>query len=125
MEVANETGTAEMTTQLRELKKGQDVLGDLHDRQALLDELPRNGDSDTKHMIVLVRQMTDAEIEGLHKRYLSRRDRLLDIAHEAQGVHFNHSWKLPSLAAGAIALSSGAYLARQRLLARHSEVNQH
>jgi CHAD domain-containing protein len=117
MEVANDMRAVNLAVPLRDLKKTQDVLGDLHDRQALLDHLPGDPDG-TATTVAEVRQLIDAEINGLHQRYLSRRHRLTEIARDAQTLRLAHPWRLPSLAiAGALALSSGAYAAQRRLVA--------
>jgi len=119
MEVANEVGAARYADSLRDLKKGQQLLGDLHDRQELLDQISDVGADESHAPLGIARQLVDAEIENFHKRYLERRDRLFDIARAAQHPPPSHVWHLPSIAvAGAVAVSSGAYVMqrRQRLL---------
>jgi CHAD domain-containing protein len=115
MEVANETHSADVTAPLRDLKKGQEVLGELHDRQALLDGLAQAESSD-EAMVAMVREVAGAELEGFHNRYLARRSRLLEIARDAQTMHLKLRWAYPSFAvASALVLSSGAYVAQRKL----------
>jgi CHAD domain-containing protein len=75
-EIAIETGMLAETVPLRPLKKTQDQLGDLHDRQALIDQLRTTAASDPgvdAGHIALVEQVIEAEIADLHARYLRRR----------------------------------------------------
>jgi hypothetical protein len=67
---------------LRLLKKTQGQLGDLHDRQSLIDQLRTTAASDPRvdeGHIALVEQVIEAEIADLHARYLRRRGEI----HEA------------------------------------------
>jgi CHAD domain-containing protein len=117
MEIAADVGRKHLATQLRELKKGQDVLGDLHDRQELLDELRALPDDANgfKALIPQVRLALEAEAQDLHGRYLVRRERLLEIAHGAQAQAGHAGWGAASLVtAGAMALSAGAYAIHRR-----------
>ena len=76
-EIAVETSLLDDAAVLRVLKKSQDLLGDLHDRQTLLDDFRQTaaGDAriDAAH-ICLVEQVVEADIADLHSRYLQRRD---------------------------------------------------
>jgi CHAD domain-containing protein len=119
MEVANEVRAAHYADSLRELRKGQQLLGELHDRQELLNEISRVGVAESHAALGLAQQLIDAEIDDYHRRYLGRRERLFEIARQAQATRPSHGWHLPSLAvAGAVAMSSGAYVMQRRLSPR-------
>ena len=110
IEIAHDTG-AERSAAIRELKKAQDLLGDLHDRQELIDNLTATCSPDKPEIVdqvALLKQVIDAECQDLHARYLTRRKAILDIC---RGVrHQPQSRPVRSLvAAGALALSSGIY----------------
>lgn len=98
------------------LKKAQDVLGDIHDRQELMDHLlgaaPGDPNAHGDGEIALLRQVIDAEIHQLHSRYLGRREGLLAIC---QPPAARHALLSPSmLTAGAMALSTGVFAFRRR-----------
>ncbi len=110
MEIANETRAADRTAAIRELKKAQDVLGELHDRQELIDDLSarETEDPEIAHQTALLKQVIEAECHDLHARCLSRRDELQAIC--------RREWKHPLrqrarsvLAAGAAAVTSLVY----------------
>ena len=84
MEIAHETGFGDRSAaQSGSSKKAQDVLGDLHDRQELIDNLVEcAGDgAEVAAQISLLKQVIDAEIHDLHGRYLARRHELQEICH--------------------------------------------
>jgi CHAD domain-containing protein len=114
LEIAHETGRADLTAAIRELKKTQDLLGDLHDRQELLDDLTETAgqdQSDNANQVALVRQMIDAECHDIHSRYLARRSGVQEICRGESRVR-PHLSALPApalIGAGALALSSGIY----------------
>ena len=79
-EVAARTGVMADDGVIRELKKSQDLLGDLHDRQTLIDELQEcvaQGQGVDEAQIRDVVQMAQAEIADLHGRFLKRRSQVL------------------------------------------------
>lgn len=118
MEIAVATGHAELAGAVRELKKGQDVLGDLHDRETLLADLrPSEAHPDGEPFSGMVREVLEAEANSLHGRYLERRARLLEVARDAQTLRLGRRWILPSLAttAGAVAVASGVLTMQRRL----------
>ena len=111
MEIAHETGFGDRSGAVRELKKAQDVLGDLHDRQELIDNLVEcAGDgAEVAAQISLLKQVIDAEIHDLHGKYLVRRHELQEICHR-QSVRPRQAPSRKLLAAaGVIAISSGLY----------------
>ena len=110
MEIAHETGS-ERSAAIRELKKAQDLLGDLHDRQELVDNLTETCPSDKPEIasqVALLKQVIDAECHDLHTRYLARRSAVIDICY---GVR-RQPHRIPArslVAASALAISSGLY----------------
>ena len=103
---------------IRTLKKAQDILGDLHDRQELLNELGEttdDADSRPAEQIAVVTQVVDAEIRDLHARYLARRGRILEIADAPSAMDTGRMRTAPLIvAASAIAASSGLLAAGRR-----------
>jgi CHAD domain-containing protein len=115
MEIAHETGAGDRTAAIRELKKTQDLLGDLHDRQELIDNLTGSvaadqsaGQSEEAAQISLVKQVIDAECHDLHTRYLARRAPVKDICREEWDRAASHRTR-SMIAVGALALTSGIY----------------
>jgi CHAD domain-containing protein len=77
-EIAQAIGFSEMQPAIRALKKGQDTLGHLHDRQVLADALTgyrKHQGVDPEHL-TLTRQVLEGEVLNLHSRYLSGRGEL-------------------------------------------------
>jgi CHAD domain-containing protein len=113
MEIVDSAGAADRRSAIQELKKAQDVLGDIHDRQELMDHLDAApGEADAQSDIALLRQVIDAEIHQLHSRYLGRREGLLTIC---QPTVARSPLLSPSmLTAGAMALSTGVFALRRR-----------
>ena len=116
-EIAAATGLWNARETIRELKKGQDLLGRVHDRQELLDCLPAIDDAypegSHRGQLELVGQVVEAEAHELHGRYLSRRQRLLEAALAAErAVARPRALIWP--AAGLLAASSTLFLVRRR-----------
>ena len=113
---------------IRPLKKSQDLLGEMHDRQTLIDELRAHSDPaangiDSEHL-ALVGRVAEAEIADLHARVLERRQRVIDACFAAQ--HAVHRRELPvrTLAvAGAVALT-GFEARRRQLQARREPTRE-
>jgi CHAD domain-containing protein len=111
MEIAHEVGGGNRNAQIRELKKAQDLLGDLHDRQELIDNLIETSPSDrpeAANQVALLKQVIEAENHDLHARYLARRGAILEIC-GAERRHLLRSPARSMVAAGALAISSGIY----------------
>jgi CHAD domain-containing protein len=116
-EIAAAAGLWNAREIIRELKKAQDLLGRVHDRQELLDRLPASDEpypeGSGREQIELVEQVVEAETHDLHHRYLSRRQRLLDAAGAAE-----RAVSRPRVAvwpaAGLLAASSALLLVRRR-----------
>lgn len=107
MEIACETRVADCDDALREVKKTQEVLGDLHDRQDLLDGLLSQSELPDAGHVPLVRQVIDVECQQLHRKYLDKRKELLDICRTDRRLRKFRPRAV--LTAGALALSSGVY----------------
>jgi len=115
LEVVNDTGIADEDAALRDLKKGQDVLGDLHDQQELIDHLADFHGQDVpegQEQVALICQVIEAEARRLHGRYLERRARLLEVCASALDMGSPRVSAVPAIAVAA-ALSSGVYVARR------------
>jgi CHAD domain-containing protein len=102
---------------LEYLKKTQDVLGDLHDRQVLVDDLQANAaalegvEIDPSH-VTLIRQFVAAESRDLHARFTRRRSRLLEISDRFEPIERRRRLPVAS-AAAAVVISSAYYLWRR------------
>ena len=108
LEIGAATHAFSAPDEIRALRKSQDILGDLHDRQELIDELSDDlEDKDAAHKdhVSLVTQVLEAEIHDLYHRFLSRRDRVLAIAAEGNRPAVRRTLPAPPLllAAGAAA----------------------
>jgi CHAD domain-containing protein len=121
-EIAELTGVDGSDGSIRELKKGQDILGDLHDRHVLVDRLPdlvtpEHPDISSEHVRMLV-QALEAESRELHRQYVSRRGRLLQIC-EQTGQTFAGGRRAATAATitAGVALSSAAWLWRRSSVA--------
>lgn len=117
LEIPRELGAPDLDASLRGLKKAQEVLGDLHDRQALLDEFqpmaptPKNGELTAT--VRLVTEVVEAECRALHERYVARRAALVDIARKADSFRVNRPSgpsSLVAVGATALALSAAAFV---------------
>ena len=117
LETVNETGLGNLEEPLRDLKKSQDVLGDLQDRHTLIEDLApveRGDRTQPDPFVTLVRQVLEAETEKLHARYLARRERLMEICRDAQTFRVGRLPRLPSLVtAGAVAVGTGLLAAHR------------
>jgi CHAD domain-containing protein len=122
-EIAAAAGLWNAREIIRELKKGQELLGRVHDRQELLDRLPANAAAypeGTDHeQVELVAQVVEAEAHDLHTRYLARRQGLLDAARAAERA-VSRSRMPVWPAAGLLAASSTLLLMRGRIGSRAS-----
>jgi hypothetical protein len=121
VEIAGETGVGPAVDDvLRFLKNTQDVLGDLRDRQILVDELSkmeaRAPAEIDPEQIKLVIQIVEAEIRELHAKYLKRRSRLLEICAHLESMYPLRRVPIASVASvtTAVAVSSAVYLLHRR-----------
>jgi CHAD domain-containing protein len=120
-EIVHQTGLADRSRAIRALKKAQDLLGDLHDRQELSDHLADEvsraaAPTDDNSQVALVRQVIDAEARQLHQRYAERRDRLMEVCCDSLRGEIR---RLPSMVAvAAVVVSSGVLAARRSRMLR-------
>jgi len=121
-EIVHQTGLADRSRAIRALKKAQDLLGDLHDRQELSDHLADEvsraaAPTDDNSQVALVRQVIDAEARQLHQRYAERRDRLMEVC--CDSLRVGETRRLPSMVAvAAVVVSSGVLAARRSRMLR-------
>lgn len=106
------------------LKKTQDVLGDLHDRHVLVEDLAETGaqveaiEIDPNH-IALLRQFITAESRDQHERFVRRRPKLLETCGRFEPIERRRGLPVAS-AAAAVVISSAYYLwRRKRASQRH------
>jgi hypothetical protein len=122
-EIAIATGVVTDGGIVRELKKAQDILGDIHDRQTLLDELRARGGEGARietDQIQLVARVAEAEIDDLHRSFLERRTRILaslDLAQRASR-HADRTAGALAVAGGVLVLGSGLEALRRHRHAR-------
>jgi CHAD domain-containing protein len=114
LEIADATGAADRTAAIRALKKAQDVLGELHDRQDLIDDLTARAGAEAPaaDQIPLLKQVIDAECHELHTRYLDRRNDLQRICASEFSHRAGRDARL-LLAGGAAVVTSAIYAARR------------
>jgi CHAD domain-containing protein len=122
-EIALDTSMVADAELVRTLKKSQDVLGDLHDRQALIDELrqapAREPRIDADH-IQLVEQFVIAEIDALHDRYLRRRAEIHHVCNAiGAAVRRSHLMRPAAAVAGVVAIATGLEVRRRIQQHRH------
>jgi CHAD domain-containing protein len=143
MEIAHHLGIGDRAAALRDLRKTQDLLGELHDRQQLLDHLTAfcsqlsalSGDAGSLTLEAstlqpepgssspgagtatpdaeLIRQFIAAECREPYMRYLARRARLLEICSEAPRNVGMWTPSRPAITLGALAVALGVYVARE------------
>lgn len=116
-EIAEATGLSDIRISLKNLSKAQEILGDLHDRQALADRLLRyqkHDGVDAEHLKV-TRHVLAGEIHDIHAKYLGRRSSLraacLDLEHIASPTTRNAH----ALAIGSTLAVTGVVCARWAL----------
>ena len=117
VEIASHAGMMADDQLFRPLRKSQDLLGEMHDRQTLLEELTRvdeTSDVDAGQ-IALVGRVAEAEIFDQHARVLERRERVLAACDAATRAMHRLELPLRTIAvAGAVALTGFEARRRQR-----------
>jgi len=112
-EIGLRIGLSEMGSAIGPLKRGQEILGDLHDRQVLADHLAsyakRQG-VDNDH-VTLTRKVLEGEVLALHTDYLGRREPLRGACAEIERVALQNVHLRSTLGLSA-ALVSGLMCAR-------------
>jgi CHAD domain-containing protein len=118
VEIADETAVWTAHDGIRELKKAQDVLGDLHDRQVLIDHLTAALDSGSLPIeagqVHLIVQVVEADVHDLHAKYLARRSRLAEICARGEAAADSNLRRTVPVVAGAVAASSVLYALMRR-----------
>jgi CHAD domain-containing protein len=123
-EIALRTGFAEMHSALGALKRSQQILGDLHDRQVLADSLrsyTKHRDVDADH-VKLTRQVLEGEVHNLHADYLSRRDALRNACADMHHVATRSNDGMTRVGIGAAVAVSSLLCARALSAARGSRL---
>jgi CHAD domain-containing protein len=122
-EIAHGIGFTQMRPSIAALKKSQEILGRLHDRQVLADTLTRyrkHRGVDREHITLTV-EILENEVMNLHSRYLSRREELraasVDIEHGAVQIVRTSS----RLGVGTTLVVSGVVCAKALSAARAQE----
>jgi CHAD domain-containing protein len=112
-EIALRIGLGEMRSAIGTLKRGQEILGDMHDKQVLADRLAsyskRQG-VDKDH-VALTRKVLEGEVLALHADYLCRRERLRGACTEIERAALQ-STHLRSTVGISAAVVSGLVCAR-------------
>ena len=114
-EIAQATRLAEVQAPVKTLRRGQEILGELHDRHSLADSLSRYGKDDgvDREHIQLARQVLEGEVTQLHGQYLARRAHLRSACAEVER-NASPAWRpAPAVAVGA-ALAVSGLLYRRR-----------
>jgi CHAD domain-containing protein len=115
-EIGEQTGVMVDEPLVRTLKKAQDLLGDLHDRQSLIDDVEQiaGGDAEiSEPQIRVVAQVASADIGDFHRRFLERRAEVLHSCERAQQELRQSALPLTALAVGGIIVVTG-FEARRR-----------
>ena len=112
-EISQAMGASHLREAIKSLRKGQEVLGEMHDRASLSDTLARYVDRDhvTADHLALTSQVLEGEILDLHARYLARRSAIRAACVEIERLSVRGSKARPVLAVGSGILVAGlAYL---------------
>ena len=117
VEIAQATGHSELQQPGKTLRKGQEILGDLHDRQELSDTLAgyrKEEGVDPEH-VQLAQQVMEREVTQLHAEYLSRRSALRDACEEVDRAASSDRRHGQAAAVGAALAVTGILYKRQML----------
>jgi CHAD domain-containing protein len=100
VEIASATALWTPPHMLKDLRRIQDTLGELHDLQVVRPEILGLAVEDIDPQLVQIMEgILDGEIERLFRRYLDRRDRLLLMCRVCERQRHQHAWRLPRLIA--------------------------
>ena len=122
-EIASGIGYSAMQPAIAELKKSQDVLGHLHDRQVLADSLTRylkREGVDLEH-ITLTGQVLENEVMNLHARYLSHREALRAASSDVERAALQTVWTPSRLGVSTALAVSGIVCVKALSAARGPE----
>ncbi len=122
-EIALRTGFGEMQSAISALKRGQEILGDLHDKQVLADKLKSYAKSEgvDKNHVDVTRKVLEGEVLALHTDYLCRRDKLRDACADIRWAVSHESHARSTIGVGAAVLSGLVYARLAAARARASE----
>jgi CHAD domain-containing protein len=112
-EIGLRIGLSDMRSGIGPLKRGQEILGDLHDKQVLADHLAsyvKHQGVDKDH-VTLTRKVLEGEVLALHTDYLCRRERLRDACAEIERAAL-HRVHLRSTLGVTAAVASGLICTR-------------
>jgi CHAD domain-containing protein len=121
-QIADATGIGDIQPAIKTLRKGQEILGDLHDRQTLADTVERYADHDgvKAAQIELTHEVLEREVIQLHREYLARRAALRDACAEIERSA-SRTWRdHRPLVAMSTALAMSGIVAAQYALAAGS-----
>jgi CHAD domain-containing protein len=121
-EIAEHTGFSEMGPAIAALKRGQGILGDLHDRQVLSDRVDSYADHQgvVAEHLTITRHVLEGEVLNLHAKYLCRRESLRSACSEIEHVAVRARRTGPVLGIGTALAVSGVICARALSSARRS-----
>lgn len=118
-EIALRAGFGDMESAISALKRGQEILGELHDKQVLADKLKSYAKTDgvDKSHVDVTRKVLEGEVLALHTDYLCRRGKLRDACADIERAVSHESHVRSTIGVGA-ALLSGLVYARLAAAAR-------
>jgi CHAD domain-containing protein len=123
MEASQATDSGDGTRDLRQLRKAQEILGELHDRERLIDAIEawRAGQQrdEMTDQIAVVIGVVRAECQDLHERYLARRGTVIQICEQAER-HARSARVGRALAIGVLGVSVGYATQRLTMVGRRS-----
>jgi CHAD domain-containing protein len=115
-EISQATGASDLKRAIKTLHKGQEVLGEMHDRESLANTLARYIDREqiSGEHIALTSQVLEGAVLDLHASYLERRGDLREACSEIERTALRGSKARPAIAVGGGLLVAGlAYLSNR------------
>jgi CHAD domain-containing protein len=115
VEIADAAGLGRFAEPIEVLKKAQAILGDVHDREMMTALLERYAEDDAVRGrdVTIARDLLEAQARALHRRYLSRRERLCAVCHGLPQVASR--FRLPSSLFVATAMVAASALLAPRV----------
>lgn len=115
LELADATQTFHIPRAMRTLRRAQDVLGEAHDREVLLEqlhELEQGGVAVNAAEVAVLDHFLRGEIRSLHEEYLDTRDELRDICAACDRAP-RHSLVMRTAALAALTLPAALLIRHQ------------
>jgi len=115
-EISQATGASDLKRAIKTLHKGQEVLGEMHDRESLANTLSRYVEREqiSGEHIALTTQVLEGAVLDLHSSYLERRGDLREACSEIERSGLRGSMAAPAIAVGGGILVAGlAYLSNR------------